>query len=368
MLQHPIIEILRPSRLEERDRKRFGEWRNKRVITMLRLGLVVGAAMTTLVHFADRLIDVEIASQMLPYRLSVAVVVLLFGSLTYLRAARNNPDPLVIGLATFLSLSGAAIASRLPDHAGFLMVSGELVIGIFTVIIVHGAMTVGVVAVVLFVAPLATYQFLDAWPRDLGPAYVMLSCGCAATVFLSYIREHEVKRNFKLSMQLERSSITDTLTGLLNRGGILEVAATEHARSLRLNRTFTLGMLDLDHFKQINDRHGHAIGDTVLKVFAETAAATIRTVDRIGRFGGEEFLLVLGETDAGGARKIAERLRIAIEAMDITSLHGSVPVTVSIGMATNRDGAEPLEIVMRRADRELYRAKTEGRNRVCAAA
>ena len=135
-----------------------------------------------------------------------------------------------------------------------------------------------------------------------------------------------------------------------------------------MNRTFTLGMLDLDHFKRINDRHGHAIGDTVLKVFAETAAATIRTVDRIGRFGGEEFLLVLGETDAGGARKIAERLRIAIEAMDITSLHGSVPVTVSIGMATNRDGAEPLEIVMRRADRELYRAKTEGRNRVCAAA
>lgn len=72
MLQYPIIEMLRPSRLEERDRKRFGEWRNKRVITMLRLGLVVGAAMTTLVHFADRLIDVEIASQVLPYRLSVA--------------------------------------------------------------------------------------------------------------------------------------------------------------------------------------------------------------------------------------------------------------------------------------------------------
>ncbi len=157
MLQHPIIEMLRPSRLEERDRKRFGEWRNKRVITMLRLGLVVGAAMTTLVHFADRLIDVEIASQVLPYRLSVAVVVLLFGSLTYLRVVRDNPDPLVIGLATFLSLSGAAIAARLPDHAGFLMVSGELVLGIFTVIIVHGALTVGVVAVVPFCGP----------PRDL---------------------------------------------------------------------------------------------------------------------------------------------------------------------------------------------------------
>ncbi len=368
MLPNSIIDIFRPVRLEERDRKRFTEWRNERVISMLRLGLTVGAAMTILVHFGDRLVDVEIASRLLPYRLLVAVMVLLCGSATYLRFVRNNPDPLIIGLAAFLSVAGAAIPAQLPDYAGYVMVAGQLVIMIFTVLIVHGALTVAAVAVALYVVPLATYPFLDSWPRDLGPAYVMLSCGCAATIFLSYIREQNVKRDFKISMELERGATTDSLTGLPNRSGILEAAEAAHARAQRLDRTFTLCMLDLDHFKQVNDRHGHAIGDTVLKVFAETAAATIRTVDRIGRFGGEEFLLVLGETDAGGAEIIADRLRTAIEAMEITTMRGRVPVTVSVGMATSRDGDEPLEIVIRRADQALYKAKLEGRNRVCAAA
>ena len=315
MLQGSMLDIFRPVRLEESDRKRFTEWRNERVVAMLRLGVTVGAGMIILVHFGDRLVDIEIASRLVPYRLLVAVVVLLCGAATYLRFVQNNPDPLILGLAAFLSVAGAAIPAQLPDYAGYVMVAGQLVIMIFTVLIVHGALTVTAVAVALYVVPLATYPFLDVWPRDLGPAYVMLSCGCAATIFLSYIREQNVKRDFKISMELERGATTDSLTGLPNRSGIFEAAAAAHARSQRLGRTFTLCMLDLDHFKQVNDRHGHAIGDTVLKVFAETAAATIRTVDRIGRFGGEEFLLVLGETDAGGAEIIADRLRTAIVLM-----------------------------------------------------
>jgi len=155
----------------------------------------------------------------------------------------------------------------------------------------------------------------------------------------------------------------DSLTGLLNRGATLDALEKEIARSGRDPATITLIMSDLDHFKEINDTYGHAVGDLVLKEAARRMRASTRTYDSIGRYGGEEFLVVAPGCDLAAGVELAERLRACVCASQVAWASGSVAVTVSLGVASSTDATSAAGL-LRSADEALYRAKLSGRNRV----
>jgi diguanylate cyclase (GGDEF)-like protein len=160
----------------------------------------------------------------------------------------------------------------------------------------------------------------------------------------------------------------DSLTGLLNRAAILEVLQTELARASRESQPVSVLMVDLDHFKRINDHLGHQAGDTVLREAARRMASAIRRYDSIGRYGGEEFLVILPGCTSEGALAQAERLRLAVGAEPIDLGRQSVPVTCSLGCACCADAPSGTsDSLVREADGALYGAKEGGRNRIVVA-
>lgn len=167
--------------------------------------------------------------------------------------------------------------------------------------------------------------------------------------------------------RLDVLASTDPLTGLLNRRRFLELAQAEQARAQRYGRPVAVLLVDLDHFKRVNDTHGHRMGDAVLRTAADVLTASRRTSDLAARFGGEELVLLLPETDLKGAVGLAERLRLALAGAQ-TGLDGiDVRITASIGVAALRPG-ESLDSLLHRADQALYSAKRAGRDRVMVAA
>lgn len=175
--------------------------------------------------------------------------------------------------------------------------------------------------------------------------------------------EERTKELEALSEQFKASSRTDELTSLPNRRGFLESSTREIDRSRRSGRTCSIVMADIDHFKRVNDSFGHAGGDAVLRAVAAVLRASTRTEDIVARWGGEEIIVLLPETDLDGARQAAEKIRIAIAACDIPFDATLIRVTASFGVASH-DPASTLDTTIADADRALYRAKEEGRDRV----
>ena len=166
----------------------------------------------------------------------------------------------------------------------------------------------------------------------------------------------------RLLADLRHRSRHDGLTGLLNRRTMEETLLSQVQRSRRTGEPFTVLMLDLDHFKAINDRHGHAAGDRALKHTAAALKAELREVDALGRFGGEEFLVLMPGTTVEAARPVAERLRTALTT-DAPRIDGATPpLSASIGIAQWRGPAEEPSRLLMRADAALYRAKMRGRD------
>jgi two-component system cell cycle response regulator len=161
-------------------------------------------------------------------------------------------------------------------------------------------------------------------------------------------------------MRLESMLREDALTGLLNRRAILSQLGGTISGARRHGHPLSVAMVDLDNFKSINDEHGHAAGDEVLVAAVRAMRAHLRAEDQLGRLGGEEFLVVLPDTDERAATRVAEKLR-----EEVAGAPGPVPVTCSVGLAT-WDGGTP-EQLLRRADEALYAAKDAGRDRVIAA-
>jgi diguanylate cyclase (GGDEF)-like protein len=159
----------------------------------------------------------------------------------------------------------------------------------------------------------------------------------------------------------------DELTGVGNRRYLTQVLAQEISRNNRSGTPFCVAMVDLDFFKKVNDTYGHAAGDKVLKTFALVAQDGLRRVDYFGRFGGEEFMLIMSDTEIKGARVKAERLRSNVEHTRHAEIDPALVQTVSIGLAEYRRD-ETIEDVQQRADKALYKAKANGRNRVEIAA
>jgi len=175
--------------------------------------------------------------------------------------------------------------------------------------------------------------------------------------------ERELER---LRAKLREESTHDALTGLYNRRYLEEALERELILAEREGHPVSLIMADLDFFKNVNDEHGHAAGDEVLRVFADRLRRHARGSDVCCRWGGEEFLLMLPRMDIGNAAHRAEELRMAMEMTPVELSHGSIPVTISLGVAACPPSGRTAEALIAAADAALYAAKAAGRNRVAS--
>ena len=190
---------------------------------------------------------------------------------------------------------------------------------------------------------------------------------CGLLIVLIRALRLALMRSQEVEEQLEILAVTDELTGLPNRRAFDLALGSEMRRAARHHTSLAVLMLDIDHFKRVNDRFGHAVGDVVLARIAKEIAGSVRRPgDFAARYGGEEFVVILPATESGGASFIAERMRLAIASMDPCPAEPALgKVTVSIGVvaATVEPTSSGAELVTR-ADRALYEAKGAGRNRV----
>lgn len=172
--------------------------------------------------------------------------------------------------------------------------------------------------------------------------------------------------NARLYEESQAQALTDPLTGLYNRRGVMELGKIELGRTLRHQKPFSGIMLDIDHFKRVNDTYGHLIGDQVLQVIAQRCKKATREIDLVGRYGGEEFLILLPEADWRAALNIANRLRTLVAEVAIPTRIGPLRITVSLGVSQYQVKDGGLEKLIERADQALYQAKARGRNQAVA--
>lgn len=184
---------------------------------------------------------------------------------------------------------------------------------------------------------------------------------------LKYMREQlkkSLQEQAQLTKELQNLANTDPLTGVWNRRYLLTLCEAEIERACRYNHLFSVLMLDLDRFKQINDIYGHSVGDEVLIGMTKIVKNSLRKVDFWGRFGGEEFVVILPETNLDSAVGVAEGIRATLEKTEFPIQEKQVKITVSIGVSTYQLEDQKIDLVLQRADKALYQAKNQGRNRV----
>ncbi|MCE5182441.1 MAG: diguanylate cyclase [Betaproteobacteria bacterium] len=219
----------------------------------------------------------------------------------------------------------------------------------------------------------ASYQMEKRYFHKEGSIIWILLSGSAVRnsageilYFVAQIQDITERKALLDTLELQASQ--DFLTGLSNRRHFMEQGEVELARAQRHNNTLSLFMLDIDHFKTINDTYGHKAGDVVLQKLSDILRETLRTVDVIGRIGGEEFAVLLPDTDLQEAIEVAERLRQVVAGADVMREAGlPLHFTVSIGVTTLKEKSVNLDILLSLADQALYEAKATGRNKVCVA-
>ncbi len=237
---------------------------------------------------------------------------------------------------------------------------------IFLMVYAMALYTLAVLAAAYLDDPRPTPQVLAA---HLTIVLLSLLAGTLMCLQVQRIRTRLRRQKHDLQVALQQIrdlAMRDHLTGLFNRRQMSELLELELRRCQRSGRPLLLAQLDIDHFKAINDSHGHAVGDLALQAFAETALSHLRGGDVLARWGGEEFVLLLGDTPPAAAAELLERVRTAVAARPLRLGAQRVAMTVSIGWAQHQRG-EPLQQTLERADQALYAAKHGGRNRVVRA-
>jgi len=193
----------------------------------------------------------------------------------------------------------------------------------------------------------------------------------ACFVWLTSTLSMQTALSMRRISRLEHENVSDPLTGVFNRRYLHSRLDEECSRALRLGQPLSILLLDIDHFKEINDTYGHQAGDQVLIAFAERVKGQLRKPDIVARFGGEEFMVIATHTARSGAVDLAERLRLDIQMARFSldrapGARHEISLTCSIGIASFGDGNDQADRLVCSADKSMYRAKHEGRNRVCA--
>ena len=240
----------------------------------------------------------------------------------------------------------------------------------------RGELSFRVVALMLLLASAALWARVTfaAWWAGAGEAAIAEAAFWSGAIFmLAFMAVLAAGFGFvlagfeRMASQMRELASVDGLTGAVNHNTAVSLLAHSLERGRRENQPVSFVMLDLDHFKDVNDHHGHVIGDTVLRAVAACARARLRGSDVLGRLGGEEFGLVLPATGLTGARHLAEQVRLAVEALELKGDGGKpLRVTLSAGVAEAARADTP-ETLMHLADKALYQAKQKGRNRVVVA-
>jgi diguanylate cyclase (GGDEF)-like protein len=170
--------------------------------------------------------------------------------------------------------------------------------------------------------------------------------------------------NARLYAEVQQYAITDELTDIYNRRGLFELGRREVERARRYGRSLSAVMIDTDEFKSINDTYSHSVGDHVLRSMADRWKSSIREVDILGRYGGDEFVILLPETDLANALQVSDRLRIDISGKKIETPIGDLDLTVSVGVADIDDDTTTFDALIEKADQAMFQAKTNGKNQV----
>ncbi len=258
---------------------------------------------------------------------------------------------LVLGLAT---MAAGIVIHRVADSrrpARWMLVIGFLAASV--VLLLRAILTV--------IDPTMLRDFLA--PSPFQAASFLVALAVIIVTSLGFMLLHKER----LEETAQRLAVTDPLTGAFNRRTFLELASKEIARSQRMQTAMSLLMLDLDHFKAINDKHGHPAGDEVLKCVVDALQTCLRREDLLVRYGGEEFSILLPNVSLDQAMLLAERARQTVEKLVININGKSIPVSISLGAAALRRGPEDnIKALVSRADEALYSAKKAGRNRSVA--
>jgi diguanylate cyclase (GGDEF)-like protein len=349
------------------------EYSEARYVEYRRLALRVGIVAAVLI-LGLWLRDVRehpgSALSTLPFRLLMAAGVLLYVAALALRARRRLT--LLAGYAAVLVIEfvvlaiwdrlGAGYSAGIPDYLYMYLLAPLLMLQFSLREIVLVLVTVGLVPnlqVALGIAPVfPLHQFnVVMWPA------------CAIVAYWLYEFDLVFRHLFLSRRQAHEQAFKDPLTQLGNRRYFDERGNGVLALARRRGRPFSVLMIDIDHFKRVNDEHGHAAGDEVLRALGATLAASLRGGDVCGRLGGEEFAVVLPDENGAGGAAAAERLRRGLERLGASpaAARGPIDITVSIGVAAYPEDGDTLEALLARADGRLFRAKQGGRNRVVAA-
>ena len=287
--------------------------------------------------------------------------------------SRRFHDPVLTFPHALLGLCGCVLAyTQLGDHRGNVMIlmAQTIVLSMFRLQPVQ-VLQLGLFNTALLACAVVGLSLSDPvhYPFSLGLAHFLVGGSTLLTLSLigkwvSDIRVRIARQAKELSEAVhtvQQMATTDMLTGALNRRVMADLAEAELRLSERSGTAMCVALIDLDHFKHVNDQHGHHVGDLVLRTFAQSAQAQLRRVDKLARWGGEEFLLMLPHANEQDSLAALERLRQALETQAFEG-HGQLRVTLSAGIARPTPG-ESLEHLIERADMALYAAKRQGRNR-----
>ncbi|WP_395705812.1 diguanylate cyclase [Casimicrobium huifangae] len=283
-----------------------------------------------------------------------------FGNVVFVYAVPSVAYRVAVATVCWVAIIGGAVATLLRHRDRDRSISARVLTGIF-ILLAALMLARGVYYVVAGRVVVSIAQPLN-WVNALTPLLVAVLPVIGTTAFVLLCFE-------RIRAELHRAATTDALTGLPNRRTITERASVLLALAHAGQQPFSVAVIDVDHFKAINDQHGHDIGDLVLQAVAASLRAHCRGEEVVGRQGGEEFVALLPEADAAGAHRAAERLRTAVADQSVAvGPDTSLQVTVSIGIATGTSNSLPdFDTLLKRADMALYDAKANGRNRVCAA-
>jgi diguanylate cyclase (GGDEF)-like protein len=247
-------------------------------------------------------------------------------------------------------------------YEGVSYIDGEYRLGAYRRLTDEGVVVVVLLAPKDFMA--AFHERKDLLIASAGVISLLLSAVALLVFVLSSRYFQSTERLRQAHDQLAQLANTDVLTGVSSRRSFLARLQSELVPARRHDESLSLLMLDIDHFKRVNDEYGHPIGDVVLKQFTAICAGMLRAHDLFGRLGGEEFAIALPHTDVEGARSVAEKIRAAIAQTPIATAAGDISITVSIGLAQIHAGQHEVDQLIARADKALYEAKHGGRNQV----
>lgn len=354
-----------PSLEDEYRQSRFAEYRG----FSLRVG-IAGALLTLGLWARDLIADPGGAQGTLKYRFLMAAGVLAYVAALALRVHRGLA--LLAGYAAIVVIEFAVLTiwGRLAGgySVGF---PGYLYIYLLAPLMVmpFSLREILPVLVLIGLVPNLQVAFGMAPGFPLLAFNVLVWPACVIVAFSLHEFDRVFRRLFLAQRQVREQAMKDPLTGLGNRRYFDERGNGALALARRRARPLAALMVDIDHFKRINDEHGHAAGDEVLSALGKALGALLRSADFCSRLGGEEFAVVLPDEDRAGGAATAERLRQGLERLQVSSAttRGPINFTVSIGVAVYPEDGDALESLLQCADRRLYRAKEGGRNRVVAA-